>query len=229
MSTGRSRGKRYQNLPVGALRRVHHMQVRCKQYSIPAKPTAAASKQLPFMSLPQGMLAVVQGGGSGCIIGAQNLKPPTVDVWHISLPGQALAAFGVAATAPADPAAGAPAIGAAGAGAPAALGAFVPAAEVGMDTVPPTGKDSTGGVDVAAPEAPAADGGTAAGVTAGEPASWPAAEGVAPADVPACAAALVVPVALPTGASDAELHAAMSDAALRTQRPNLVDNRTSLR
>jgi hypothetical protein len=34
---------------------------------------------MPFMSEPQGALAPAQLGGSGCIIGAQNLKPPTVD------------------------------------------------------------------------------------------------------------------------------------------------------
>jgi hypothetical protein len=51
----------------------------CKQ-NVPLKPIAAASRHIPFISVPQAEFAAPQLGGKGCIIAAQNLKPPTVDV-----------------------------------------------------------------------------------------------------------------------------------------------------
>jgi hypothetical protein len=54
------------------------MHVLCKQ-NVPLKPIEAASKHMPFMSVPQAEFAAPQLGGKDCIMAEQNLKPPTVD------------------------------------------------------------------------------------------------------------------------------------------------------
>jgi hypothetical protein len=54
------------------------MHVLCRQ-KVPLKPIAAASRHMPFMSVPQAEFAAPQLGGSGCIMAEQNLNPPTVE------------------------------------------------------------------------------------------------------------------------------------------------------
>jgi hypothetical protein len=168
---------------------IRYMQVRYKQNNIPAKPTEAASRQVPLLSLPHAWLPAVQLGGRDCIIGAQNLKPPMVDTWHSSVPGHLPAAVGAAAAAAGE---ALPAVAGVALGLPATAPPPLPATTLPLPLWPPIAAVAGSGAAGDAPAAPALEG-AALGVTA-----LAAGALLAPAPAPA-AESSTEPALLPAG------------------------------